>query len=257
VLDGAGYRDPLPTNCVADWVCTGSRQRGSHNLAVFYERCTLDCLFCQNWHYRRTSLIDARGTSAAALAAAANRTTYCVCFFGGDPASPMPHALAAADRLAAKGVVVCWETAGLSHPRLLDRAVDLSLHTGGCIKFDVKAFSDPLHRALTGASNGRTLDNLVRAARRAGERPSPPLVIASTLLVPGYVDAAEVGRIARFFASVDRDMPYALLGFTPHFLMADLPPTSMEDARLAAAAAREAGLTNIRVGNMHLLSRST
>ncbi len=40
------YRDPLPTNCVADWVCAGSRQRGRTNLAVFYASCTADCFFC-------------------------------------------------------------------------------------------------------------------------------------------------------------------------------------------------------------------
>jgi pyruvate formate lyase activating enzyme len=26
------YRDPLPTNCVADWVCEGSGHPGCHNL---------------------------------------------------------------------------------------------------------------------------------------------------------------------------------------------------------------------------------
>jgi pyruvate formate lyase activating enzyme len=48
------YRDPLPTNCVADPVCAGHAQRGKHNLAVFYAACTVDCLFCQNWHFRET-----------------------------------------------------------------------------------------------------------------------------------------------------------------------------------------------------------
>jgi len=59
------YYDPLPTNCVADWVCAGGSgtgypqwayqpgaEHGYMNLAVFYEACTFDCLFCQNWHYR-------------------------------------------------------------------------------------------------------------------------------------------------------------------------------------------------------------
>jgi pyruvate formate lyase activating enzyme len=31
------YHDPLPTNCVADWVCAGSQDHGYKNLAVFYE----------------------------------------------------------------------------------------------------------------------------------------------------------------------------------------------------------------------------
>jgi len=249
------YRDPLPTNCVADWVCAGSRQAGYHNLAVFYASCTLDCLFCQNWQFRKTSPISENGVSAGQLAEAANSRTFCVCFFGGDPASQMLHALRAADKLAEKGVVICWETAGTSNARLLDRAVALSLETGGCIKFDLKAYDEALHLALTGASNQRTLENFARTARRFNVRPDPPLVIASTLLVPGYVDAPEVAQIARFIANLNRDIPYALLAFAPHFYMQDLPRTSVRHAEAAAGAAQAAGLTNVRIGNRHLLSR--
>ena len=247
------YRDPLPTNCVADWVCAGSQQRGMHNLAVFYQSCTLDCLFCQNWHFREVDVAAGGGLSAEELANAANAWTYCVCYFGGDPASQMSHALASARALAARGVAVCWETAGTSHPRLLDRAVQLSLESGGCIKFDLKAFTEPLHVALTGWSNRRTLENFARAAARFNERPAPPLVVASTLLVPGYVDPEEVGRIARFIASHNPAIPYALLAFAPSYLMPDLPPTSLRHAEAARRAALEAGLRNVRLGNRHLL----
>jgi pyruvate formate lyase activating enzyme len=249
------YRDPLPTNCVADWVCAGSKQIGRHNLAVFYESCTLDCLFCQNWHFREAAPERSRLLSAAELAGAANSRTFCVCFFGGDPASQMPHALASGSRLAAAGVTVCWETAGTSNPKLLDHAVDLSLRTGGCIKFDLKAFDEALHTVLTGASNRRTLENFARAAKRFAERPDPPLVVASTLLVPGYVDAEEVHRVARFIAALNPQIPYALLGFAPQFRMSDLPRTSVRHAEEAEAAARSAGLKNVRIGNRHLLSR--
>jgi pyruvate formate lyase activating enzyme len=62
---------------------------------------------------------------------------------------------------------VCWETAGTSNPELLDRAVQLSLETGGCIKFDLKARDEALHTVLTGESNRRTLENFARAARRS------------------------------------------------------------------------------------------
>ena len=248
------YRDPLPTNCVADWVCPGSRRLGYHNLAVFYASCTLNCLFCQNWHFRGVSATSSVGISAKQLANAADPSTFCVCFFGGDPASQMPHALAAGQRLAAKGVTVCWETAGTSHPKLLDRAVELSLASGGCIKFDLKAFDEVLHVILTGGSNRQTLDNFDRAARRFEERPDPPLVVASTLLVPGYVDAEEVGRIARFVANLNPGIPYALLAFAPHFYMPDLPRTSTRHALEAERAARSAGLLDVRIANRHLLS---
>jgi len=85
------------------------------------------------------------------------------------------------------------------------------------------------------------------------ERDEPPLVIASTLLVPGYVDAVEVARIAEFIAGINPDIPYALLAFAPHFYMADLPRTSARHAEEAEAAARSKGLCNGRIGNRHLL----
>ncbi len=269
------YRDPLPTNCVAMPVCAGCGRRGQHNLAVFYGSCTLNCLFCQNWQYRdllptpaermatRGPEPDAgapslrrRGMSAGDLAAVANPQTFCVCYFGGDPASQMPHALASAAFLSRRGVAVCWESAGTASPGLMDRAVDLSLRSNGTVKFDLKAWDEYLHIALTGSSNRQTLDNFARAAGRFGERPVPPLVVASTLLVPGYVDAEEVGRIAQFLVSFSPDIPYVLLGFAPNFYMPDLPCTSVRQAEEAEDAARAAGLTQVRIGNRHLLGLS-
>lgn len=251
------YHDPLPTNCVAAWTCAASRKTASQtaldNLAVFYQSCTLDCLYCQNWHFRAITPSEGTTYSAQAVSEAANRHTFCVCFFGGDPASQMPHALSTGRLLAEQGVVVCWETAGTSHPRLLDRAVQLSLESGGTIKFDLKAYTDPLHIALTGGSNRRTLTNFARAAARFNERPTPPLVVASTLLVPGYVTPEEVNRIATFIARLNPAIPYSLLAFAPNYLMPDLPVTSMRHAEAARQAALDAGLEQVHIGNRHLL----
>jgi pyruvate formate lyase activating enzyme len=238
---------------VADWVCPGRHQSGRHNLAVFYGACSFDCLFCQNWHFRRMSPEGGDALSAQGLADAADPETFCVCYFGGDPSPQMPHVLAASRRLAERGVRVCWETNGSMSPIYLRQALDLSLMSGGCLKFDLKAWNETLHVALTGVSNRQTLENLAQAARRISERPDPPPVIASTLLVPGYIDAVEVGAIARFVASFDRGIPYALLAFAPQFQMHDLPSTSRQHAESALEAARDAGLTRVRLGNRHLL----
>jgi pyruvate formate lyase activating enzyme len=165
----------------------------------------------------------------------------------------MPHALAAASALAKKDVTVCWETAGTMHPRLLKRAVELSLETGGCVKFDLKAYDEALHIALTGTTNERTLENFRLAAALCRETDEPPPLIASTLLVPGYIDANEVGRIANFIHAQNPDIPFSLLAFHPGFEMMDLPCTSMAQAEAAAQAAKDAGLTRVRLGNIHLL----
>ena len=249
------YYDPLPTNCVADWLCDGYKHPNGHNLAVFYESCTMNCLFCQNWHFRRVSPGDHAGVSAAQLASAADPSTFCVCFFGGDPSSQMPHALAASRLLAEKEVRICWETNGMMNPKYLEKAIDYAVLTGGCVKFDLKAFDDELHIALTGISNKPVQEIFKRAAQRSSERSSPPLVVASTLLVPGYVEAEQVYRISRYIASLNPEIPYSLLGFAPQFYMNDLPFTSAKHAREAEAAARAAGLLNVRIGNKHLLGR--
>ncbi len=248
------YRDTLPTNCVGEWMCEGFRHPGRHNLAVFYESCTANCLFCQNWHFRRSSPYKRKTIGAGELASKANPQTFCVCFFGGDPSSQMAHALAASKRLAQRGVRICWETNGMMHPKLLDAAMKYSFKTGGCVKFDLKAFDEEMHLALTSVSNRRAKDNFMRAAKRYTERPHLPLVVASTLLVPGYVDADQVEKIAGFIASVNNKIPYSLLAFHPDFYMCDLPRTSLRHAEDAEASARRAGLVNVRIGNRHLLN---
>jgi pyruvate formate lyase activating enzyme len=165
----------------------------------------------------------------------------------------MPHALAAAKSLADKGVVVCWETAGTANPKLMDRALHYSLQTGGTIKFDLKSFSESLHRTLTGRPNHQTLENFSRLGESFTQRPDPPILIASTLLVPGYVCVEEVRQIAKFIADINPDIPYSLLGFAPQFLMNDLPRTSVQHAEAAYQAAVDEGLTRVRIGNRHLL----
>ncbi|MBC7247954.1 MAG: radical SAM protein [Actinobacteria bacterium] len=250
------YYDSLPTNCVADWVCPGSRDRGRYNLAVFLGACSFDCLFCQNSQFRYLTARLAPVFTPRELAEAADARTGCICYFGGDPSPQMPFALRASELALERrrgGLRICWETNGSMHPGLLRRAMDLSLASGGCVKFDLKAFHPGLHRALCGVSNRRTLENFSYAASRIAERPDPPPLVASTLLVPGYVEAEEVGRIASFISSLDPDIPYSLLAFHPQHAMRDLPVTSRRQAEECLSAAREAGLTCVHLGNLHLL----
>jgi pyruvate formate lyase activating enzyme len=248
------YRDPLPTNCVADFVCTGHRQHGRHNLAVFYAACTLNCLFCQNWTFRRMSPGQDDLISARELAGEASDRTWCICYFGGDPSAQMPHALTTSRLLMKRGVTVCFETNGLGNPRLMRSAARLASESGGTIKFDLKARDPVLYRALTSADNRRVYENFESAAEILAGKDTPPQMVAATLLVPGYVDAKEVGQIAEFIAGIDRRIPYSLLAFAPQFMMTDLPTTSRAHAQAAQEAAQGAGLEKVRVGNLHLLA---
>lgn len=265
------YYDPLPTNCVADQFCAGgtgvgypkyaykkSAEYGYKNLAVFYKACSYNCIFCQNWHYRYGPNSLSPIVSAEELANAVDKTTSCICFFGGDPTPQLMHAIKSAQIAIEKNknriLRICWESNGTMNIKFLKKVAELSLNSGGCVKFDLKCWDENLNLALCNASNKQTLKNFEYLATFIKERKIPPFLIASTLLIPGYVDENEVENIAKFIANLDVEIPYNLLAFYPQFLMNDLPTTTKEDAENCYRIAKKAGLKNVRIGNVHLLA---
>ncbi len=245
------YHDPLPTNCVADWVCAGSKDYGYNNLAVFYQACTFNCLFCQNWHYRNRK---AKATTQE-LIRAADPTTGCICFFGGDPTPFAMHSCEVAKQILEKKrkFRICWETNGSISPNLMRRWAEYSLKSNGCIKIDFKTYSEELNIALCGTSNKNTKENIKLVAGLGKKRKGLPLLIVSTLLIPGYIDEYELEQMARFISSINKNIPWSFLGFFPHFYFSDMPRTSRKQADMALTIAEDYGIENTHVGNIHLL----
>jgi pyruvate formate lyase activating enzyme len=267
------YYDSLPTNCVAWWFCPGCTgagypkyaytphaETGYSNLAVFYCSCSLDCLFCQNWHYRKQAAELQPVMSAQDLADKADAQVSCICYFGGDPSTQMPHALKTSQLAMQKAeeekriLRICWETNGYMNPGLANQATELSLKSGGTMKFDLKTWSENLNKALCGVSNKPTFERF----KEIGEKYYPkrnelPLLTASTLLIPGYVDKEEIELIAEFIAEINPKIPYTLLAFYPQYVMNDLPTTSRQQASESLETAKK-HLKSVRIGNVHLLS---
>jgi pyruvate formate lyase activating enzyme len=181
--------------------------------------------------------------------------TNCVCFFGGDPGPHSPHALKVAEVALERrpGTRICWETNGRWTPRMRERMVGTSLVSGGIVKVDLKAWHDGTYRALTGATRDATVETIERVTDLAPDRPEVPLLVVSTLLVPGYVDAEELRGISEFLASLDPVPPWSLLAFHPDFEMRDVPPSSLDQVREALSVAADAGLDLVHVGNVHIL----
>jgi len=264
------YHDPLPTNCVADWVCPGGTgagyphfsndsgpEVGYYNLAIFFEACNFNCLYCQNWSFRKKQL-SPRWSKVEAIQKAVRPDTSCICFFGGDPGPQLPFALRVVESARKKNpekiLRICWETNGGVNPAWLKKMTRISIESGGCLKMDLKAWNPGTHRALCGWDNKRVLENFARVAELTAGRADPPPLVASTPLVPGYIDEKEVAGIARFIAGLNPDIPYALLAYAPQFIMDDSPTTSAAQAEACLKAATDAGLKRVRIANQHLLS---
>jgi pyruvate formate lyase activating enzyme len=255
------YFDPIPTNCTADWVCAVGQARRSrkpgerwNNLAVFYGSCNSNCLYCQNPSHKELTVAGHPLMTPEELAGAVDDKTACICYFGGDPGCNAEHSLLTSAHIREnRDIPICYETNGNISRKYLDRIAEVVLQSHGTLKFDLKALNPNLYRALTGVSNEIVLRNF-RHLAKIGQLRNYEFLVASILLVPGYVGISETERLCRFIAECDVTIPTVLLGFYPHNQMRDLPRTSRRHAYGCKTAAEAAGLTNVRIGNMGLLS---
>ncbi|MCW4049200.1 MAG: radical SAM protein [Candidatus Bathyarchaeota archaeon] len=262
------YLDPHVTNCCGAWFCPGgtgagypefcyssNTERGYQNLSVFFYGCNFNCLYCQNSSHKDLNAGTRMTVDEFAGIVAGNPRVSCICFFGGSPEPQLPFAINASKKAieACKERIlrICFEWNGCGDTGLVKEAAQLSLSSGGNIKFDLKCFTPSLSMALSGVKNERAYANF----RTIGEeffplRPGLPVLTATTLMVSGYVDSHEVDRIAEFIGEINPSIPYSLLVFHPDYRMMDLPITPVSQAvDCYNAAARH--LENVNVGNLH------
>ncbi|MDI6807041.1 MAG: radical SAM protein [Candidatus Aenigmarchaeota archaeon] len=73
----------------------------------------------------------------------------------------------------------------------------------------IKAFSNDLHKDYTGKDNEKVLENF-RKIHQLGIK-----LYAESVLIPSYIDREEIGKISKFIASVDNNIPYRIDSYIP------------------------------------------
>ena len=265
------YLDPHVTNCCASYFCPGGTgvgyprmayrpgpEYGYANLSVFFYGCGFDCLYCQNASHKQLREAASLNIDQFIAIIEKNPRISCICHFGGSPEPQLPFTLrvleACKERFEDRILRQCFELNGNANPAMLKKAATLAVETGGILKFDLKAYSDPLNRALSGVSNRASLRNFAMLADSLpfDDSTYPPLM-ATTLLVPYYVDENEVAAIAQFLENLNRPtLEYSLLVFYPKHLMADLPVTPLRQVQRCYDAAKQ-HMKRVHVGNQGLL----
>lgn len=269
-----GYLDSNPTNCCNAWFCPAGTSRGypeystkngpeygTYSYAAFLYGCSFDCLFCQNVQHKHFSERDLVNAEDIIKRVANNKDITCICFFGGTPEPQLPFTLHLSRKILKKienqenrKFRVCWEWNGSGKRELVEECMQLAIQTGGNIKFDLKAYHEKLNYALCGVSNKRTLENFKYLAEEyfGTRRSEMPELSGCTLLVPGYTTAEEVGHIARFVSSINKEIPYSLLVFHGDYQMRDLGVTQKKQAMECLRTAKKY-LSNVHLGNKILL----
>ena len=94
------------------------------------------------------------------------------------------------------------------------------------VEVGIKAHSDELHRDYTGRPVQKVLDNFIKYYKAGKE------LTAASIVIPGYVDADEIEKVAKYVAGVDKKIPYFLL---PYFPSGDNPWRKTTEKEVAAA----------------------
>lgn len=264
------YLDPHITNCCSSWFCPGGTgagyprftktngpEYGFYNLSIFMYGCNFDCLFCQNPSHKEFEGETTTSIESLVRLIKNNRKITCICFFGGSPEPQLPFTVeaskAALESVQDRVLRVCFEWNGCGNEALVQEAAELAFESGGNLKFDLKCFNPFLSLALSGVDNREAYRNFENIAKTYHtRRPSLPLLTATTLLVPGYVDAREVESIAKFISNLDPVIPYGLLVFHPAFMIRDLPVTPLVQVVECYKAAKK-HLDRVHIGNLHLI----
>jgi pyruvate formate lyase activating enzyme len=176
----------------------------------------------------------------AALASSGGRLIDAdrIFFSGGAPDIHLPYVeeVVRAARDLVPGTKVNFDTNGyLTEPsfaRVLDFATSVT--------FDLKAYDDEVHTALTGARAEPVLRNAERIGREHPER----LWEYRILVIPKITDD-QVAPLCEFVAAIDRELPVCLLAFRPNYVLDHHPGASSALMEGCVDIARSKGLRNV------------
>jgi len=207
---------------------------GSLILSVGSFGCNLRCPFCQNYEISMAgeTEIQTAEVSPAQLAGKAAelraRGNIGVAYTYNEPLVGYEYVRDCAALVHERGMVNVLVTNGtVEEPpwRELLPFIDAA-------NIDLKGFTSEWYRKL-----GGDLETVKRSIALAAERCH---VEVTTLLVPDENDSVEeVRALARWLASVDRNIPLHLSRFFPRYQMTDRPPTPVEQVYRLTEEARE------------------
>jgi pyruvate formate lyase activating enzyme len=219
---------------------------GSDALTFGMLGCDFHCPYCQNWVTSQALRDEASASPIVELTpeqivnAARRSGARLVVSSYNEPLITAEWAVAVFQKAKADGFPCAFVSNGNATPEALDFLKPWIV----AYKIDLKGFDDKRYRTL-----GGTLDAVTNGIRLVHERGLWLEVV--TLVVPGFNDSEEELRaIAKFLASVSRDIPWHVTAFHPDYKMTGPPATTARQLIRAAEIGLEAGLRFVYAGNL-------
>ncbi|MGD2272427.1 MAG: radical SAM protein [Desulfobacterales bacterium] len=217
---------------------------------VFMAGCNFKCLHCQNWTISQypDNQLPQRGFIAPEQLArecitqldsiSGKRISADRIFFsGGEPTIHLPYVrkVVEAARKINPHTKVNFDTNGYMTRDSLKKVLDFTTS----ITYDLKAYREDVHLALTGVSCGPVLRNAAYIAKYAREK-----LWEYRIVVIPKINEAEVKPLVAFIADIDSSLPVCFLAFRPNFCLESHPGASRYLMDRCVAIAHSSGLNN-------------
>jgi pyruvate formate lyase activating enzyme len=217
---------------------------------VFMAGCNYKCLNCQNWTiaqlpdngYQPRGFLSAKELavecvtqldSPAAKLMGADR----IFFSGGEPSIHLPYIeeVIAEARKLSPDLKVNFDTNGYLTSASLEKVLKFTTS----ITYDIKAFNDEVHLALTGASSRPVLRN----AKQIGHFAKDKLWEYRILVIPA-INEDEIEPLCDFIADIDANLPVCFLAFRPNYALEHHPGAASRLMDRCVDIAKKSGLKN-------------
>jgi pyruvate formate lyase activating enzyme len=221
---------------------------GSNALTFGMLGCDFHCSYCQNWITSQALRDPAVGSAAhymrpvspRDLVRAAERSgARLVVSSYNEPLITAEWAAAVFKEAGKAGLACAFVSNGNATPEALGYIGPHLI----AYKVDLKSFDDKRYRSLGGTLKHVT--GTIEMVHRSGL-----WLEVVTLLVPTFNDSeGELRAMAKFLASVSRDIPWHVTAFHPDYKLSSPPATTTQQLLRAAEIGTEEGLRFVYAGN--------
>ncbi len=161
-----------------------------------------------------------------------------ISFTGGEPSIHFPYIAKVVEEAREKmpELGVGFATNGFASQPTLQQIIDLCSY----VTFEIKAFHDDTHRAITGAPVEPVLRNAEYLIRKGRDK----IRAFRTIVIPGINDT-EIEEIAQFLASIDPSVPLRIIPFRPNYILYYHPGPTKKRMDEIGQAVLKTGLENV------------
>ena len=219
---------------------------GSKTLSLAMQGCNFKCQFCQNSSISQiSSPTDISGeelTPEDIIKIAKAKNVDIISYTYTEPTVSYEYILELAMLAKSEGMKNVMVTNGFINEKPLKEILKFI----DAFNVDLKSFRLPTYENIIGGRLDLILENLETISK------SSSWLEVTTLVIPGINDSNdELEDIANFVSNLDKDIPWHVSKFYPHYKLKDNSvETPIETLTMAYGIGVKAGLNNVYVGNI-------